>query len=957
VSVDPNARRQGEPNLSSTYRGDIQGLRAVAVIAVVLNHVGIRFLGGGFIGVDVFFVLSGFLITGLLVSDHLKYGRIRFVNFYSRRARRILPAAALTLIVTDVAAQVLLNYVRARSAIEDSIWAALFAANIQFERIGADYFASGVPPSPVQHFWSLAVEEQFYLVWPALLAILFLAASWVAIRTNRAGVRTAVIAMALMLTIGASLGWSIIQTQGAPADAYFSTLTRAWELGAGAALALGADAVGRLPMPLKAALSWIGLGGIAFSTVWINGSMPYPGVTATVPVVSTILVIAGGTGRVSPFGAAALLGCAPFRFVGDVSYSYYLWHWPFLVLAAGQSLTPLSITTKLEVVAAAFVVSTVTYFAYENPIRRARAIWGRQGVRALILWPVSIPSVVLIALIGLNSLAAIQLSHEFGRGFSTPSPLQSDCPTVECAAGGAGEVAAAVAAADRGDPLPSPLKPSISGLGFTKSSDWDTMGDCTAYLKTTNKICELGAVNSSTLVVLFGDSHAEMWAPAMRSIAATDQVRLVPFVKGDCVPQRWADKLDAQCSRWYSWAVQKVKVMHPNVVVLAAYAGGRREDWLAGLQSTIMSFATTGIRVILVGDPPPLDVAPTDCLLAPRATMRTCTFPLHQTDVQLATDASTVAASAGADYVDVLPWFCYEQACPTVVGSTITRIDVGHVSRTYALELAPSLEMALKLTGSAAHAPDVANAVAQANAHAPIPSILAPPISQLSSDVGVTLPGNCIVRPLVSDVNDICPLGNPGSPKTLVIFGDSHAEMWLPALIPIAKQAGWRLIPIIKQGCLAAWWRSSTGTEDKTCSAWYAWAASKVNSLRAGVVLIGADDVGDEAAWETSLRGTIVTFKSTGARVVLLGDAPHLPIAPTDCLLSPGATMQTCTFPLSSDFANREVSLQHSSAPITSPTWIGSVLIGSARQSSVTQLRIRMSAMYPEPTQVNFQVR
>ncbi len=161
-----------------SHRDDIQGLRAVAVVLVVLGHAGVAFLPGGFIGVDVFFVLSGILITGLLLSDAVRRGgSVSFVHFYARRARRILPAAALTLVVTDVVAYQLLNFVRAKVVVEDSIWASLFAANIHFAQIGTDYFARGQPPSPVQHFWSLAVEEQFYLVWPALLAAALLAAA------------------------------------------------------------------------------------------------------------------------------------------------------------------------------------------------------------------------------------------------------------------------------------------------------------------------------------------------------------------------------------------------------------------------------------------------------------------------------------------------------------------------------------------------------------------------------------------------------------------------------------------------------------------------------------------------------------------------------------------------------------------------------------------------------------
>jgi peptidoglycan/LPS O-acetylase OafA/YrhL len=161
----------------STHRGDIQGLRAVAVLLVALGHAGVGFLSGGFVGVDVFFVLSGFLITGILLAEARENGSISLVAFYVRRARRILPAAALTLLATDLAAYFLLNFLRAREAVWDSLFAATFAANFRFAQQGTDYFAQAQPPSPLLHFWSLGVEEQFYLVWPALLSVVLFGAA------------------------------------------------------------------------------------------------------------------------------------------------------------------------------------------------------------------------------------------------------------------------------------------------------------------------------------------------------------------------------------------------------------------------------------------------------------------------------------------------------------------------------------------------------------------------------------------------------------------------------------------------------------------------------------------------------------------------------------------------------------------------------------------------------------
>ena len=221
------------PGQALKHRTDIDGLRGLAVLAVFAGHLGLPLAPGGFVGVDVFFVISGFLITSLLVREASRTGRISLLGFYARRARRILPAAAVVAVATVVASVLFLPLVRAVEVITDSVWAAAFAANIRFATVGTDYFAKGEPASPLQHYWSLAVEEQFYLVWPLLLV----GAAWLAAaRGGTLGRRTPLLLIGVLST--ASLAWSVYATYESPTTAYFSTLTRAWELGVGAALAV-----------------------------------------------------------------------------------------------------------------------------------------------------------------------------------------------------------------------------------------------------------------------------------------------------------------------------------------------------------------------------------------------------------------------------------------------------------------------------------------------------------------------------------------------------------------------------------------------------------------------------------------------------------------------------------------------------------------------------------------------
>ena len=257
-----SVRRPRSRQTGKEFRPDIQGLRAVAVLLVALNHAGVRQLSGGYVGVDVFFVISGFLIAGWLMKRTARSGRVPFAEFYAARARRILPAATLTLVVTVVASYYLLNYVRALSAFHDAVWAAFFAANVHFAQVGTDYFARANPPSPVQQYWTLAVEEQFYLVWPATLALVLWAVALVR-RRGRDGVKPGLVddvavrwlTVFVVLAVAASLAYSIRLTPEQPTSAYFSTLTRAWELGVGVLIALVANRLQALPRVVRVAMT------------------------------------------------------------------------------------------------------------------------------------------------------------------------------------------------------------------------------------------------------------------------------------------------------------------------------------------------------------------------------------------------------------------------------------------------------------------------------------------------------------------------------------------------------------------------------------------------------------------------------------------------------------------------------------------------------------------------------
>lgn len=245
----------GKSKAAVGKRPDIQGLRAVAVIAVIFDHL-LHWPSGGFVGVDVFFVISGFLITGLLLREHDRTGRISFASFYKRRIRRIMPAAITVLVVTVAATFLVFNAGRAQQSAIDALWSLLFSANWRFAAAGTDYFQASGPVSPFQHFWSLAVEEQFYFVWPALMALIFWAASQSSISSTK--VRQTV-GLTMLGIVAASFAWAMSESISNPTIAYFSTFSRAWELGVGALLAVIAPLLTRLPSALRPVLGWAGL--------------------------------------------------------------------------------------------------------------------------------------------------------------------------------------------------------------------------------------------------------------------------------------------------------------------------------------------------------------------------------------------------------------------------------------------------------------------------------------------------------------------------------------------------------------------------------------------------------------------------------------------------------------------------------------------------------------------------
>jgi peptidoglycan/LPS O-acetylase OafA/YrhL len=635
------------------------------------------------------------------------------VNFYIRRARRILPAAALTLVATDVAAYYLLNSFRAYQTMKDSVWAALFGANINYSRQATDYFAQGQPPSPLLHFWSLSVEEQFYFVWPTVLSIVLLGVL-AGVRFRRGGGRFTGAALgglmvAALIAAAASFAYGHHLLQVNPAGAYFSSIARAWELALGAVLAIGIRWVTRIPARIRLAAGWVGLGCIGVAAVAYSSSTPFPGKAALLPTLGAAFVIASGVReREERRQAGRLLGSPPLRYVGDRSYTFYLWHWPFLAIAADYAGHELRLGTNLLLLAIAFGLSIVTFRYFENPIRRMKL----KRPAGVLLWPVSVGVVLIVAYAGIGSIersaagvrtaqAPIQPAMLVGAGPHTPAALPA--------------VIASVKAALRGAPIPSPLVPSLLALPHDIFGSPRGCSGANAIGMTRSAICYASSPTAApaltptpghkTLVVL-GDSHAEMWIRPLLAMAKKDGWDVVPMSKAGCTPAVLyanynADGNAAECHTWYKWVLPTIASLKPDAIFISflqTFSGDIATKDESGMASLLGWAKKVTGHVVLMLDSPLLSALPlpVDCLQERGATLRTCTGTFGGGPFDSSQALRALARVHHVGVIDPVGWFCYKRLCPLVIGHTVAFADLGHVTRTYATALSPPFRAAFR---------------------------------------------------------------------------------------------------------------------------------------------------------------------------------------------------------------------------------------------------------------------
>jgi peptidoglycan/LPS O-acetylase OafA/YrhL len=721
----PKSRHDGGDK--DGFRPDIEGLRGLAVTLVVLFHVGLLSqagtqITGGFIGVDLFFVVSGFLITGLLIRERERNGKISFSRFYARRVRRILPASIVVLLVTLIASNVLINMVDRPSVMLDGAASALSVANIRFA-MTTDYF-NPVNYSPFLHFWSLGVEEQFYFIWPALLAL-------VAWKMPRLGA-----AVALTVVVVASFVFSLIMTDSSAPTAYYILPTRAWQLAVGGLLAVGSGSLDKVPdriyglfRQILAFAGWAALAALITTAFNIDQrTTVYPGTAALIPTIAGVLLIASGTERSGP---GILLRLPPIRFLGKISYSLYLWHWPILILGGLYLAGPLATMTPaqgLALAGVAVLVSTASWALIEEPFRRGIIPLPRPsrvvsaGVAVMLV--VAVAGTVfgmgaqsaLASLDGGNDATPTATDIATAMATATLPPVSLVTPAPDATPTPVPQMTPALtlapSVADSGShAVTGALRPTLGNAATDYEAPWHN--NCLGWEKTTvpdtTGKCVYGNPSGAYTVALVGDSHASALFPGVNEVAKAHGWKLIPYLKINCP---FLDlKLDwygpprheyPECEAWNPVVLSKLQKNPPDLILIS------NSRWIATTNDgdgNVTSEANSLIRmirklpssskVVIIQDPPlPTAWKVPVCIAANLSDYTKCNYP-RKTGFGSAMGSREAAASAatGAGLIDLTAAICPGTGdCPVVMNNMIMWRDDHHLTATFSATLGPVID-------------------------------------------------------------------------------------------------------------------------------------------------------------------------------------------------------------------------------------------------------------------------
>ena len=657
------------------YRADIEGLRAIAILLVIGAHAGVPWLGGGFVGVDVFFVLSGFLITGLLVQEITDTGKLRFADFYIRRLRRLLPALIVMLLGSALLAALLLAPAEQVSQATAGASAAGWWSNIHFALGRLDYFSAGTETNIFLHTWSLGVEEQFYLIWPALIYVL--------LRSPVRGVGISRLRLCMLLVIVASLAACVIATYREPQFAFYMMPLRAWQFAVGALVWLhfnAQPAKGDVTLRSKvskatlATIGWLGLVALLGAGVWLGANLPYPGLYALIPTLGAACVIGSGSNGTS-IGVPKLLSIWPLQVIGRVSYAWYLWHWPILLL--GYALTGSNAPEyRAAYVAVSLILAIISYYCVEVPIRHQR--WWLTHQRTAIYG-----ALVIMLLCSVGFLRWDGKAYWASRSSMQLQYLEAQ--------------------------VDAPIIYSM---------------DCDEWYHSDRLTpCAFGPNKPTHTAVLLGDSIAGQWFPAVSALFVGPDWRLIVLTKSACpmVDQLFfyprIGREYTECGAWRKAALEEISRLKPDVVLMSS-AGTypfTQAQWTDGSVRVMQALSSTAGQVFVIRATPSLPFSGPDCLAQHAERPKWLRFG---SNCNAAADdlssnqvyASLHRASKGfhnVQTVDIDDLICPAGVCSAERGGMIVFRDSQHMTATYAASLASGLKSKLQLNSDFKDGPGV----------------------------------------------------------------------------------------------------------------------------------------------------------------------------------------------------------------------------------------------------------
>lgn len=658
------------PNRKPGYRPEIQGLRSLAVLMVMTYHIWFGRVSGG---VDVFLLVSAFLMTLQFVGRFEDGRPTALVKHWLHLFRRLIPAAVVVVVATLAATILFLPRTRWLDIVGQA-WASLvYSENWLLQAQATDYYASDhSSASPFQHFWSLSIQGQVFILWP----LIFVGAGFLAKRFRLK--YRALLAYIFGLVFAVSLVYSILFTAANQTEAYFDTGARLWEFALGSLVALALPFL-RIPAAWRVRLGWLGIAAMLSCGFLLDVQASFPGSIALWPTLAAACVIvAGQTG--SRFGADRILSSRPLVRLGDMSYAMYLWHWPLLVVAlAVQQRGHAGPVTGSAIIVAAIVLAYLTTRYVERPWRQWK--WPEVRRRRASLAIVAALTVAAVPLVGLQGALYFENQGILAKAARNNPGARALLPDF----------------VDQAD-SDAALLPTPENLG----KDWASLPHpCSGALEPQDtalrKACSENAQggDDAKKILVLGDSHGEQWLPALEPVSEEKGWRLYSMLMGGCKPDTSAQHVSADCDSFNAAVTAEVNRNPPDAIVLVgteAAPSSPDEKLIPGLESSLNAWTAKGIQVVLLRDNPRFGFNMADCVVTKGQTNQEC-LPAKTGLFAAANPLGALADKApNVLTLDLTDLICRAEDCPGVVGNTFVYLDDNHLSRTYSASMAPMVK-------------------------------------------------------------------------------------------------------------------------------------------------------------------------------------------------------------------------------------------------------------------------